>query len=116
MLECGRDFFGEFRGPEAEHELEEIWEAFGSEIVAQHVAQDSTTRPAAFFWWSAPRRIRLPLFSNYLITEQRQKLLEARVLEGEAARLAREKIEKCRASGVPVAAFDMHEPRPEIKL
>lgn len=116
VLECGHDFFGEFRGPEGEEELRSIWEGFAEEIIAQHVAQDSTTRPAAFFWWSSPQKIRLEVFHNYPITEQRMKLLEARVFDGEAAKLARQKIEKWRASGRVMADYDLHEPRPEIQL
>lgn len=116
VLETGHDFFGEFPGPEGEAELRDIWEAYGEDILAQHVAQDPTTRPSGFFWFAAPQAIRLPLFHNYLITEQREKLLEARLIHGEVAKQARQLIEKSRASGVPIAAFDAHEPRPEIKL
>ena len=99
VLECGHDFFGDFRGPNDIVELQEIWEAYGGEIIAQHVSQDCTTRPAAFFWWSSPKKIRLEVFRTCLITEQRMRLLEARILSGEAAKTARERIEAQRASG-----------------
>lgn len=116
VLSSGHDFFGEFRGPEGAEELRSIWEAYGEDITEQHVEQDPTTRPAAFFWFDAPQAIRLELFHNYLRTEQREKLLEARVLDRDAAKLARERIAAQRASGRVMADYDGHEPRPEIAL
>lgn len=116
VLESGHDFFGDFRAEGEAEELRDIWEAYAEEIIAQHIAQDPTTRPAAFFWWSAPKRIRLPLFHNYSITEQRMKLLEARVLDGAAAKLAREKAAAWKSSGRMMIDYDAHQPRPEIWL
>lgn len=116
VLECGRDFSESSAGPKGRTGIALHWKGSPRRSSAQHVAQDSTTRPAAFFWWSAPQKIRLEVFHTYLITEQRMTLLEARVFDGEAAKLARQKIEKWRASGRVMADYDLHEPRPEIKL
>lgn len=111
-LERGVDFFFGF----TEAELHDHWSVYGEEITDLHVATDPTLRPAAWWWWTAPERIRVEYRDRLCPTEQRERLLSARLLDAEAAKTARQRIEKSRASGVPVAAFDLHEPRIEIPL
>lgn len=116
VLESGFDFFGDFKGPDAETELHELWNDLGEEITAQHVAQDSTTRPMAWWWWTAPETIRLPVFQTLCRIEQRQDLLAAKVLDPAAAKIAREKIREWKRSGQPMFFFKDRTPRPEIVL
>lgn len=116
VLECGRDLLGDFREAGAEEELCDIWNDVRDEVMEQHLAQDCSTRPMGWWWFDAPRRIRLKVFSTHLPSEQRKILLAARVLDGEAARLARERVAAQRASSLPMAFFDFAQPGPRIEL
>lgn len=116
MLVRGIDVFGDFTG--AGDELGELWEVYGQEITERYVAIDGTTRPAGWWWFTAPQKIRIAWPGHPpLPTTQREILLEAKLLDAEAAKTAREKIAAAmaaEASGEPIACFDYKQRRPEI--
>lgn len=109
----GVDFFGGFTG----EELAGLWEVYGSEIVEAYAALDPTLRPGGWWWFGAPKKIRIAWPGRPpLPTEQREILLAEKILDAAAVKTAREKIAAWKASGQAMAAFDYQHPRPEIEL
>lgn len=109
VLRCGLDMFRDFRGPDGEAALRILWRTRGNDLLAECVRKDGTVRPAGWWWWSAPMSLRLPYPTVLFPTEMRVRLLEAGLLKGDVAEVAKQKIRAFRESGKPVAFYDTSE-------
>lgn len=109
VLLGGIDVFKDFADAGGEPRLRNLWLEHGEQILREHVAKDPTTRPAAWWWWSAPMSLRLPYPTVLFATKMRARLLEAGLLKGDIAEVAKRKIQAFRASGKPVALYDASE-------
>lgn len=98
----GLQFFSE----DSEETLRELWQQHGDELTSKFTAADPTRRPAAYFWWSCPARIRIPYPQRLMPTEQRQRLIAGNVLRGEARVAALKHIAAFERSGMPMSSFD----------
>lgn len=109
VLVHGVDVFRDFKGADGAARLHALWREHGKQILDEHVAKDPTTRPAAWWWWSAPMSLRLPYPTVLFATKMRARLLEAGLLKGDIAEVAKRKVQAFRASGKPVAFYDASE-------
>ena len=109
MLVSGFDMFGEFHDENAERALHQLWTIHGEHLCAEHVEIDCTTRPAAWWWFSAPEIIRVAFRQQHGKTQQRNILLRVGILKGKAAELARKKLDLQRKAAVPEVVFDLRD-------
>jgi hypothetical protein len=78
--------------------------------------RDGADETGGIFWWSAPEKIQLEPFPTYSRTEQRQILLREKLLDGAAAKEAKNKIAEWKHSGQPTGFYNDRTSRPEIEL
>lgn len=104
VLRGGIDFFKDFPGEAGREELRRLWQKYGDELLAAHPADG--TRPHGWWWFSAPRDLRVPIGETLFPTKQRQALLAANLLDAAEAQTARRKIEEWERSGKPMGFFD----------